>query len=133
MANGVDGRQHPLKFEAMTIAKLLIEREQEKLNRGSFDVKQLVSAATKHSMATIVVRDAIPEAGIRHIQMLVEKKMGKRMKQRLLRETGGIKKGASVSYSASIEESKIDFRVSADWSAPVNCGCSRNAGADGWR
>ena len=63
-------------------------------------------------MATIVVRDAIPEAGIRHIQMLVEKKMGKRMKQRLLRETGGIKNGASVSYSASVEESKIDFRVS---------------------
>ena len=38
-------------------------------------------------------------------------KMGNRMMHSLLLETGGIKKGAKVSYSATEEDNKIDFRV----------------------
>ena len=112
MANG-DTERHPLKGEMMTVAKLLIEREQEKLasSSTSLDVHQLVSAKTKHRMARIIVNDAIVEAGVRSIQKGVEVKMGNRMMHSLLLETGGIKKGAKVSYSATEEDNKIDFRV----------------------
>jgi ATP-dependent Clp protease ATP-binding subunit ClpA len=111
MANG-NANGHPLLGEMMTVAKLLIERQQEKfMSVGKLDVKQVVSASVKHSMAKIIVSEAIPEAGVRSIQKGVETKMGKRVVNALCLEKGGIKPGAHVHYSASEEEKKIDFRV----------------------
>jgi ATP-dependent Clp protease ATP-binding subunit ClpA len=67
MANG-DSAKHSLLGETVTVAKYLIEREQDKLTAAeTFGVCQLVSSRTKHRMANIIARDAIPEAGVRHI------------------------------------------------------------------
>ena len=55
------------------IAKLLIERQQEKLSSSqTVEINQQITAKTKHQMATIVVREAIQEAGGRAIQSAVE-------------------------------------------------------------
>jgi len=112
MANGDPEIQHPLLGEMMTVAKLLIERQQEKYaSSASADIRQLVSAKTKHRMARIIVKDAIPEAGVRSIQKLVEARMGDRMVHTMLLERGGIPQGSEVEYFAKEEEEKIDFRT----------------------
>jgi ATP-dependent Clp protease ATP-binding subunit ClpA len=111
MANG-DPEEHALLGEMVTVAKLLIEREQEKLSAGGkLDVTQLVSSSMKHKMAKIIVKEAIVEAGVRSIQKGVETKMGKRVMHSLLLERGGIKRGSQIRYSANEDEKKIDFRV----------------------
>ena len=75
----------------MTVAKFLIERQQDKFsNSASAVVDQLVTAKTKHRMAKIIVNGAIPEAGVRSIQKGVETKMGDKMIHSLLLENGGI-------------------------------------------
>jgi len=112
MASGDPDVQHLLLAEMMTVAKLLIERQQEKYTDSSTsDVSQLVSSKTKHRMAKIIVKDAIPEAGVRSIQKLVESKMGDKMIHTLLLEEGGIQQGSEVEYFANEEEKKIDFRL----------------------
>ena len=96
----------------MTVAKLLIEREQEKFATASFaDVKQFISPRTKHQMAKIVVKEAVREAGVRAIQMAVKQKMGNRVLDSVLLEKGGIEDGSHVRYSTREEDQKIDFRV----------------------
>jgi DNA polymerase III delta prime subunit len=112
LANG-DPDSHPLLGESMTITKLLIEREQEKLALadGGIGIQQLVSAKTKHTMAKIIVRDAIVESGVRGLQDGVEKRMANRMMEAFAREKQSIKLGAHVRYLASEEDKKIDFRV----------------------
>jgi ATP-dependent Clp protease ATP-binding subunit ClpA len=113
MANG-DPKAHILQGEMITVAKLLIEREQEKLSmRSGVDVNQLVSSSTKHRMAKIIVQESIVEAGVRSIQKGVETKMGNRMIHALLLEQGGITQGGQVRYSANEEERRIDFRTEA--------------------
>jgi len=112
MANGDPETEHPLLGESMTVAKLLIERQQEKYaSASSANIQQLMTAKTKHRMARIIVRDAIPEAGVRSLQKLVETKMGDRMVHSLLLEQGGISEGSKVEYFAKEEEKRIDFRI----------------------
>ena len=108
-----DPKNHPLLGESMTVAKLLIERQQEKFmaEKGREGVCQIISAKTKHDMARIIVDGAIVEAGVRAIQQGVDRKMGNRMMNALAREKQGIKDGSHVRYSASTEEKKIDFRI----------------------
>lgn len=112
MARGDPELQHSLLGEAMTVAKLLIERQQDKYSCSTTaQVHQLVSAKTKHRMARIIVKDAIPEAGVRSIQKLVEAKMGDHMVHTLLLEKSGIQEGSKVGYYAKEEDKKIDFRT----------------------
>jgi ATP-dependent Clp protease ATP-binding subunit ClpA len=111
MANG-DPEENALLGEMVTVAKLLIEREQEKLCLGGkVNVSQLVSSSTKHKMAKVIVKEAIVEAGVRSIQTGVETKMGNRMMHSLLLEKGGIKSGGEVRYSVNEEEKKVYFRI----------------------
>jgi hypothetical protein len=122
LADG-DLKNDVIRGEAMTAAKLLIEREQEKLDGdGKFGVSQLVTAATKHSMATIVVNGAIKQAGVRSIQQRVETEMGRRMKHSLLLEEDGLNSGAHVTYSARLEDWAIDYRVETSGSRAQNPG-----------
>jgi DNA polymerase III delta prime subunit len=112
MATGDPEVQHPLVGESMTVAKLLIERQQDKHSSSTTaKVHQLISAKTKHRMARIIVKDSIPEAGVRSIQRLVEAKMGDRMVHTMLLEKGGIQEGSRVEYYAKEEDKKIDFRA----------------------
>jgi hypothetical protein len=104
--------------EMMTVAKILIEREQDSMtavtcDRGAWAscVKQNMSSQTKDKMARIIVREAVAEAGVRSIQKGVAAKMGKSVLHSLLLEKGGIKDGSTVRYSASVDDSKVDFRV----------------------
>jgi ATP-dependent Clp protease ATP-binding subunit ClpA len=111
MANG-DPEENALLGEMVTVAKLLIEREQEKLCLGGkVNVSQLVSSSTKHKMAKVIVKEAIVEAGVGSIQTGVETKMGNRMMHSLLLEKGGIKSGGEVRYSVNEEEKKVYFRI----------------------
>ena len=112
MANGLPEVDGIMQGECMTVAKLLIEREQEKFAATSFaDVKQFISPRTKHQMAKIVVKEAVREAGVRSIQMAVEQQMGNRVLDSVLLEKGGIEDGSHVRYYTREEEKAIDFRV----------------------
>lgn len=112
MANGDPDHHHPLLGEMMTVAKLLIERQQEKFaSSATTKVHQLMTTKTKHRMAKIVVQHAIPEAGVRSIQKGVQTKMGDRMMHALLLEDGGIRNDSTIEYSADAVENKIDFRL----------------------
>ncbi|KAL3920275.1 MAG: hypothetical protein SGARI_006982 [Bacillariaceae sp.] len=112
MANGVPEVDGIMHGECMTVAKLLIERQQEKFASSSFaDVKQLISPRTKHQMAKIVVKEAIKEARVRAIQAAVEQKMGDRVLDSVLLVKGGIEDGSHVRYFTREEAEAIDFRV----------------------
>lgn len=112
MASGIPGVDGIMYGESIAVAKMLIERQQEKFNRGSFtDVKQMISAQTKDQMARIVVKEAIKEAGVRAIQAADEQKMGDRVLNSVLLEKGGIEEGSHVRYFTREEAQDIDFRV----------------------
>jgi ATP-dependent Clp protease ATP-binding subunit ClpA len=114
MARGmpeIDGVMHG---ESLTVAKLLIERQQEKFANCSFtDVTQLVSANTKDKIAKIVIKEAIMEAGVRAIQTVVKQKMENRLLNSVLLEKGGIEEGSRIRYFTQEEfrSQEIDFRV----------------------
>jgi ATP-dependent Clp protease ATP-binding subunit ClpA len=111
LAKGNDAEE-PLMGEMLAIAKHMIDVETDKLaSSGVMDVKQLVSAKTKHGMAKLVVEAAVPEAGARSIQKCVNDQMGKKMSNVLCRKKGGISAGSSVRYSVNMDEKKIDFVV----------------------
>jgi len=110
MANKVK-HEDPLLGEMMTVAKMFIEREQEKpYVRNLAHVEQLITPETKHRMAEIIVLDAIPEAGMRAIRKGVEERMSDRILHSLLLERGGIGSGSRVNYSAH-DDDRIQFRV----------------------
>lgn len=112
MARGMPDVDGIMQSECMTVAKLLIERQQEKFASGALTgVKQLVSADTKHQMAKIVVKEAIHEAGVRAIQAAVEQKMSHRVINAALLERGGIEEGSHVRYFTREAGQEIDFRV----------------------
>lgn len=85
-----DLNENLLLGEAMTVAKYLIEREQDRLNDDTFQVEQVVSAKEKHRMAQIIVKEAVPEAGVRSIRNVVESRMTKRLRHNLLLEKRSI-------------------------------------------
>lgn len=112
MANGDPDIQGKMFGETMTVAKLLIERQQENLADGSItEVEQVVSAKTKHQMARIVSKEAIQDAGVRSIQLIVKQKMSDRIMDSLLLERGGIEGGSQIQYFAREETLGIDFWV----------------------
>jgi ATP-dependent Clp protease ATP-binding subunit ClpA len=110
-----DPDNHPLILgEMMTVAKLLIERQQEKYSESKIaGIRQYVSPKTKHRMTKIIAKEAIPAAGVGSIQKAVKAKMGDRMMDAMLLENkGGIKeKGLTGQYFAKEEEMKTNFRV----------------------
>jgi len=112
LARGHPGFQHPLLCNMMTIAKVLIEKEQEKyVDIDTVDVEQLVSSKTKHKIANIIVQDAIPEAGVRSIEKLFGSRMGDRLLHSVLLEKGGIQQGSKVEYHAKEDDKQIDFKT----------------------
>lgn len=120
MANGDPELQPPLLGEMMTVAKFLIERQQDKFSSSDMAVvDQLMTAKTKHRMAKIIVKEAIPEAGVRSIQKGVETRMGDNMIHSLLLEKGGIQHGSQVEYYAKEEEMKVGFRARQSGAANV--------------
>ena len=70
-----------------------------------------MSPREKDRIAKIVVKGAIPEAGVRAIQKGVDEKMGERILHSLLLEKGGIKDGSHVRYFTREEMQEVDFRV----------------------
>jgi ATP-dependent Clp protease ATP-binding subunit ClpA len=116
--SGGDPEIHPLFGEMITVAKLLIEREQEKLERN-LGMEQRISASTKESMAKIIVSEAVVEGGVRAIKKLVEKKVGKKVRHQSMLERGGIAGGSKIQFSASEPKKMIDFRVQEAKSAPA--------------
>lgn len=108
-----DPDEHPLNGEMMTVAKLLIEREEEKISGGSelMQLNQILTPATKHSMATILVQGAIPEAGVRSLQKRVGDHLGKKLLHARLLESGGIQTGSDIRYHSSVAERSIGFRM----------------------
>lgn len=111
-----DPEEDLLQGEMMTVAKLLIEREQDKLSGGGelLQVNQELSPSTKHQMATIIADDgAVPEAGVRSIQKRVADQMGKEMLHAQLLESGGIENGSNIIYHASLEDRRIGFRMAS--------------------
>jgi hypothetical protein len=75
MARGIPEIDAVMYGESLTVAMLLIDRQQEKFANGSItDVTQLVSVRTKHQIAKIVIKEAIEEAVVRSIQTVVEQK-----------------------------------------------------------
>ena len=115
MARGVDSSDdHPLMHEAMTVSKMLIEEEQEKLQVDQeMLVKQYVNARNKHAMAKLVVMESIEEAGVRSLQKNVASKMGHQIKHALLVEDGGIETGSKVRFSADEDTMRVDWRLEA--------------------
>ncbi|KAL3926268.1 MAG: hypothetical protein SGARI_005664 [Bacillariaceae sp.] len=116
LARGSDlSKDHPLTNEAMTAAKILIEKEQQKLQNDELElnVVQTISASDKHSMAKLAVALSIEEAGMRSIQKYVATQMGHQMKHALLLEDGGIESGSEVKYAADEEAMRVDWRVEA--------------------
>ena len=65
MARADTSVAHSLMGELATVAKILIEKEQAKVD--SLDVEQSINIQTKDKMAKIIVQEAIPEAGVRSI------------------------------------------------------------------
>lgn len=128
MANGDPETHGVLSGESMAVTKLLIERQQEQMSGkddttideqqrrqrvdgNNNDVQQMISARTKHQMARMVVRQALPEAGVRALQKGVQQRMGDRIMNALLLEKGGIEDGSIVRYYAIEDWKEIDFRV----------------------
>mmetsp|Transcript_45479 Transcript_45479/g.67564 ORF Transcript_45479/g.67564 Transcript_45479/m.67564 type:complete len:621 (-) Transcript_45479:249-2111(-) len=106
-----DPAQNILFGEMDCVAKLLIEREQDRLEECSgISIRQEISPRTKHRMARIIVTNAIVEAGVRSVQKEVETHMGNKMIHSLMLEKGGVNKDALVQYSADEAGKKIDFR-----------------------
>ncbi|CAB9501692.1 Caseinolytic peptidase B protein homolog [Seminavis robusta] len=109
-----DPEDHPLLCEAMTVAKILIEKEQEKLRDDTnLQVVQSISSENKHTMAKLVVLESIEEAGVRSLQKNIATKMGHQMKHALLLEDGGIESGSRVRYSADEEARRVDWRLAS--------------------
>ena len=69
MGNEKD-KPEPLLKETITVAKFLIEREEENVTGGRNDIemKVLISPETKENMARIITRRAIQGSGVRGIQ-----------------------------------------------------------------
>lgn len=72
---------HPISGEMMTVAKLLIKREQEKISVGSelMHLNQFLTPAAKHGMATILVQGTTLDAAVRSLQKLVKDHLGKKL------------------------------------------------------
>ncbi|KAL3918136.1 MAG: hypothetical protein SGILL_004379 [Bacillariaceae sp.] len=116
LARGVDTSvDHALMHEALTVAKIMIEREQEKMQNPNLhlSVVQTVSATNKHSIATLAVQGSIEEAGVRSIQKYVANKMSDQILHAVLLEDGGIESGSEVRYSADEDASTVDWRLEA--------------------
>jgi len=109
MARADTSVAHPLMGELATVAKILIEKEQAKVD--SLDVEQSINIQTKDKMAKIIVQEAIPEAGVRSIETQVKAKMSRKILHSVLLKKGGIQKGSKVEYHAEEDDKTIDFRI----------------------
>jgi hypothetical protein len=96
----------------LTVAKLYIEREiDEELGKDLFGIEQLMSPLVKHRTAIAVVKEAIPEAGVRSIRDDVMDKRPKELRHKSLLKTGGITRGSKVQYSVDTDGDKVTFRM----------------------
>ena len=75
-----------LHCEMLTVAKLLIEKEQDSVELGTSLAffKQIMTSAVKYDMAKAIVRMSNQEAGVRSIQKYVHKHMGRQLMHQCL-------------------------------------------------
>jgi hypothetical protein len=113
MASATAEDSNLLQCEMMTVAKLLIEREQENIEMGSelLNFAQSLTPHVKHSIAEVVVRMANPEAGVRSIQNNVRTEMGQQVMHQCLLANGGIGVGSEIQFDANPDEERVSFRM----------------------
>lgn len=107
-----DNKDKPkLLEESLTITKILIDQEQDKIqDPGNFLRNETnIPIKTKHEIAQIIVKKAVPDAGVRALQKGVQTKMGDRLLLGCLQEKGGISRESEVYFFTDMEESKIDM------------------------
>jgi MoxR-like ATPase len=97
---------HPLLHEKMTVAKMMIEQQLEKVIGG---VTQEITAEAKHGIAKIIVRESVAHEGVRSIQRGASERTSARILHSLLVDEGGIKVGRSARYDVNVEESSVDL------------------------
>lgn len=114
---GNDERNHhddPLLREMKTVAKLLIEREEETITGGRKDICMNcnISTEVKEKMAEIIVKLTPPGSGVRGIQKLAKEKVCKKLmhKGALEKRKGGIGNGSVLTFSADTQKNRISFR-----------------------
>ena len=122
----------PLELEMMTIAKLLIEKEMDSLERGSdlLQVRQFMSPSEKHELATLVVETANPDSGVRSVQKVVSKEMGNRLMHEYLLDKGGIDCGSHIRYHVEEEERYLSFRQTGSSENTSDAGHEKDDGND---
>lgn len=115
MARGHDDfAEEPLLQEMKTVAKLIIEREEEAVTGGREDIcmKVGISPVVKDQMANTIVRNSIPQAGVRGIQKVARDKVSKKLMHKcvLEKKKGGIGNGSSLTFSVDKDQDRIRFR-----------------------
>mmetsp|Transcript_37217 Transcript_37217/g.86817 ORF Transcript_37217/g.86817 Transcript_37217/m.86817 type:complete len:130 (-) Transcript_37217:108-497(-) len=94
--------------EMCTVAKMFIEREEEKVRGGLKDIELNVniSSKEKEKMAIHILKTTDAESGVRGIQKCVKRKVSKKLmaKCALEEKSGGIKSGSSVKFSVRSQE-----------------------------
>eukprot|EP00931_Biecheleriopsis_adriatica_P106493 TRINITY_DN80930_c0_g1_i1.p1 TRINITY_DN80930_c0_g1~~TRINITY_DN80930_c0_g1_i1.p1 ORF type:complete len:730 (-),score=148.10 TRINITY_DN80930_c0_g1_i1:42-2183(-) len=105
--------KHPLLGELMTVTKLLMEREQEKLSLSTGSqlayIDQLISPVEKDKMAEIIVSESIPSMGVRCVQKLVGDRMSRQIIHRCALKKGGLQRNSAVEYHADVRDKDIYF------------------------
>jgi ATP-dependent Clp protease ATP-binding subunit ClpA len=101
-----DETTHPLLHEKMTVAKMLVEQQLERVIGG---VTQEMTAEAKHGIAKIIVRESISREGVRSLQRGASERMGDRVLHSRLLDRDGIKAGRSARYAVNVEESSVDL------------------------
>lgn len=102
-----------LEYEMMTVAKMLLEREKDKIDLGGelLQMKQVLTSEVKHKMAKAIVRKAVPEAGVRSIQKGVHENMSQELMHRCLLVKGGISHGSTIDYDVDSTDGQFLFRM----------------------
>eukprot|EP00550_Attheya_septentrionalis_P010615 CAMPEP_0198306876 /NCGR_PEP_ID=MMETSP1449-20131203/58635_1 /TAXON_ID=420275 /ORGANISM="Attheya septentrionalis, Strain CCMP2084" /LENGTH=656 /DNA_ID=CAMNT_0044009437 /DNA_START=2430 /DNA_END=4400 /DNA_ORIENTATION=- len=112
MGSSNSNNPEPLLGEMKVIAKLIIEREVEKITGGRKDLKMgvIISPETKDQMADNIVKHSIPESGVRGIQKFAREKVTKKLMSKcvLEKKKGGVGNGSILTFSA--DSQKIRFR-----------------------
>jgi len=123
--------QHPFLGELMTVTKLLIEREQEKLSMSSGSqlacIEQIINPVEKNKMAEIIVKDCISSAGVCGAQKLVSDRMSRQIVHRCALKKGGLRQNSVVEFFADECDKEIYFSkvgaTSEDQSSGIGESC----------
>mmetsp|Transcript_14116 Transcript_14116/g.38993 ORF Transcript_14116/g.38993 Transcript_14116/m.38993 type:complete len:531 (-) Transcript_14116:1667-3259(-) len=105
-----------LRSEMMTITKLLIERERDRVAAGhqsSLQVSPILPSSTIHDMAKSIVERADASAGVRSIEKSVRDKISSQLMHESLRLKGSISPQSRVRFSVR-RNGVFDIRMADD-------------------